>query len=178
MIRLVRFAIRQRAHSPNCSRLLAKNRSTTGMPAQLQPVGTFTQGFLCTHTQVRLLPRRNCSQTHARAFHPIQRSSGNYSSRRNKQSRVRHVLCHGVQTDDKAAQTQTLPQLPALDGEYCITCSAYQSHRNPEETYHRLSCLAAGTYQENTKFAPYANWLIPGHLMVGRYPYVEPSRCP
>lgn len=26
-------------------------------------------------------------------------------------------------------------------------------------------------------FTDYANWLIPGHLLVGRYPYVEPSRC-
>ena len=123
MIRSVRFAIRQQAHSPSCSRALAKNRSTTSMHAQLQPVGTFTQGFLCFHTQVRLLPRRKCSQIHTRAFHTIQRSSEHYGSRRNKQSHVRHVQCHGIQTDDKAAHTQTLPQLPALDGEYCITCS-------------------------------------------------------
>lgn len=26
-------------------------------------------------------------------------------------------------------------------------------------------------------FAPYANWLLPGSLMLGRYPFVEPSRC-
>eukprot|EP00891_Asterochloris_glomerata_P005205 jgi/Astpho2/5205/fgenesh1_pg.00074_%23_27_t len=26
-------------------------------------------------------------------------------------------------------------------------------------------------------FTPYANWIIPGHLMLGRYPYIEPSRC-
>jgi len=26
-------------------------------------------------------------------------------------------------------------------------------------------------------FASYAHWLIPGRLLAGRYPYVEPSRC-
>ena len=26
-------------------------------------------------------------------------------------------------------------------------------------------------------FESYANWLIPGRLLVGRYPYIEPSRC-
>ncbi|KAK9821934.1 hypothetical protein WJX81_004471 [Elliptochloris bilobata] len=26
-------------------------------------------------------------------------------------------------------------------------------------------------------FESYANWLIPGRLMLGRYPYIEPSRC-
>lgn len=26
-------------------------------------------------------------------------------------------------------------------------------------------------------FSSYANWVIPGRLMVGRYPYVEPNQC-
>lgn len=26
-------------------------------------------------------------------------------------------------------------------------------------------------------FSDFANWLIPDKLLVGRYPYVEPSRC-
>lgn len=26
-------------------------------------------------------------------------------------------------------------------------------------------------------FSDFANWLIPDALLVGRYPYVEPSRC-
>ncbi|DBB17424.1 hypothetical protein WJX82_010099 [Trebouxia sp. C0006] len=55
-----------------------------------------------------------------------------------------------TESDVQAAQSQVLPALPALDD----------------------------TYQDRVKFTPYANWLIPGHLMVGRYPYVEPSRCP
>ncbi|KAL3143255.1 hypothetical protein ABBQ38_002104 [Trebouxia sp. C0009 RCD-2024] len=52
-------------------------------------------------------------------------------------------------TGTKAAVPKQLPELPSLDD----------------------------SYQDNVKFTPYANWLIPGHLMVGRYPYVEPSRC-
>ena len=37
--------------------------------------------------------------------------------------------------------------------------------------------MCADHYESNTKFASYGNWLLPGHLMVGRYPFVEPSRC-
>jgi hypothetical protein len=36
---------------------------------------------------------------------------------------------------------------------------------------------AAGNYESAVTFTSYANWLIPGSLMVGRYPFVEPSRC-
>jgi hypothetical protein len=27
------------------------------------------------------------------------------------------------------------------------------------------------------KFSTYSNWLVPDHVMVGRYPFVEPNRC-
>eukprot|EP00240_Pyramimonas_obovata_P014995 CAMPEP_0118923636 /NCGR_PEP_ID=MMETSP1169-20130426/2086_1 /TAXON_ID=36882 /ORGANISM="Pyramimonas obovata, Strain CCMP722" /LENGTH=223 /DNA_ID=CAMNT_0006864651 /DNA_START=162 /DNA_END=829 /DNA_ORIENTATION=- len=30
---------------------------------------------------------------------------------------------------------------------------------------------------EALHFTSYANWIIPGHVMLGRYPYVEPTRC-
>ncbi|GAX75232.1 hypothetical protein CEUSTIGMA_g2677.t1 [Chlamydomonas eustigma] len=33
------------------------------------------------------------------------------------------------------------------------------------------------SYEEWHTFKPYANWLVPGHVMLGRYPFVEPSRC-
>lgn len=125
MIRLVRFATRQRAHPPIFRRVHAKDHSVISMHVQLQPVGTCIHGFPCIHTQVRLLPRRCCSQRHARAFHTVQRSSKHKSSLYVKQDRLRHVQCCGVQTDDKTAQTQTLPQLPALDGEYCPRCSQH-----------------------------------------------------
>ncbi len=26
-------------------------------------------------------------------------------------------------------------------------------------------------------FSQFANWIIPGKVLLGRYPYVEPSRC-
>lgn len=32
-------------------------------------------------------------------------------------------------------------------------------------------------YEATVAFTEYANWLIPGSLMTGRYPFVEPSRC-
>lgn len=32
-------------------------------------------------------------------------------------------------------------------------------------------------YEKVCEFASYANWVVPGHVLVGRYPYVEPSRC-
>lgn len=35
----------------------------------------------------------------------------------------------------------------------------------------------AGTYESAHSFASYANWIVPGRIMLGRYPYVEPSRC-
>ncbi|KAK9814139.1 hypothetical protein WJX72_001188 [[Myrmecia] bisecta] len=32
-------------------------------------------------------------------------------------------------------------------------------------------------YEDTHAFKYFCNWLLPGHLMLGRYPYVEPSRC-
>eukprot|EP00882_Tetradesmus_deserticola_P014120 GHRQ01015010.1.p1 GENE.GHRQ01015010.1~~GHRQ01015010.1.p1 ORF type:complete len:259 (+),score=87.23 GHRQ01015010.1:410-1186(+) len=32
-------------------------------------------------------------------------------------------------------------------------------------------------YESAHSFSDFANWLVPGTLLVGRYPYVEPSRC-
>ena len=40
-----------------------------------------------------------------------------------------------------------------------------------------LPCVLADSYEAACAFAPFANWIIPGHVMLGRYPYVEPSRC-
>ena len=33
------------------------------------------------------------------------------------------------------------------------------------------------SYETLTAFSEYANWVIPGSLMLGRYPHIEPSRC-
>jgi alanine transaminase len=35
----------------------------------------------------------------------------------------------------------------------------------------------ADNYESAHSFSNFANWLVPGTLLVGRYPYVEPSRC-
>ncbi|CAL5229819.1 g13221 [Coccomyxa viridis] len=32
-------------------------------------------------------------------------------------------------------------------------------------------------FDQTHGFSTFANWIIPGHVMLGRYPYVEPSRC-
>ena len=37
--------------------------------------------------------------------------------------------------------------------------------------------LPADGFEDSHGFSIYANWIIPGHVMLGRYPYVEPSRC-
>lgn len=34
----------------------------------------------------------------------------------------------------------------------------------------------AGSYADTHSFSSYANWLVPGALMLGRYPHCEPSR--
>jgi len=34
-----------------------------------------------------------------------------------------------------------------------------------------------GSYNQATTFSDFANWILPGRLLVGRYPFVEPSRC-
>lgn len=32
-------------------------------------------------------------------------------------------------------------------------------------------------YDAAHSLSPFANWIIPGKVLLGRYPYVEPSRC-
>lgn len=34
----------------------------------------------------------------------------------------------------------------------------------------------ADDFDQRHVFTPYANWLVPGHVMLGRYPFLEPSR--
>ena len=60
------------------------------------------------------------------------------------------VTCEGMSSSQGGAtQEGTKPELPALDEDYGA----------------------------KLRFSHYANWLIPGALMTGRYPFVEPSRC-
>lgn len=36
---------------------------------------------------------------------------------------------------------------------------------------------SAAEFAETHRFYSYANWLVPGELMVGRYPFLEANRC-
>ena len=40
---------------------------------------------------------------------------------------------------------------------------------------HLISCTEQ--FEEIHAFSNFSNWLIPGALMLGRYPYVEPVHC-
>lgn len=40
----------------------------------------------------------------------------------------------------------------------------------------QLVFLYAGSFEDLHRFSDFANWLIPQHLMLGRYPFIEPSR--
>lgn len=40
-----------------------------------------------------------------------------------------------------------------------------------------LPPLQADGYERACAFTDFGNWLIPGRVMLGRYPFVEPSRC-
>ncbi len=33
------------------------------------------------------------------------------------------------------------------------------------------------SYEQFHTFSAFANWVVPGQIMAGRYPFVEPSRC-
>lgn len=81
-----------------------------------------------------------------------------------------------AQAGTKAADSQQLPELPTLDGKASMQTHLQQSKQDKQ--HDKDAKFAADSYQDKVKFMPYANWLIPGHLMVGRYPYIEPSRCP
>lgn len=37
--------------------------------------------------------------------------------------------------------------------------------------------MHTASFESTAAFSSYAHWLIPGHLMLGRYPFIEPSRC-
>lgn len=37
--------------------------------------------------------------------------------------------------------------------------------------------MRADDFAARHAFTPYANWVVPGYIMLSRYPFVEPSRC-
>ncbi|KAJ9529462.1 hypothetical protein QJQ45_013819 [Haematococcus lacustris] len=60
------------------------------------------------------------------------------------------IRCRSTASSAVAVLRAQLPRLQPLDGEY--------------EAWH--------------SFGDFANWLVPGWVLLGRYPYCEPSRCP
>lgn len=48
---------------------------------------------------------------------------------------------------------------------------------SPPDSQTFPSLLLTANYEAVSSFSDYAAWLIPGALMQGRYPYIEPSRC-
>ena len=91
-------------------------------------------------------------------------------------------------------------QRPHFDSTTMLRSSSVFGHRStgtvpgavdrPKVAVHRLRhvpCQAAkvnstlpqldDSYETLTAFSEYANWVIPGSLMLGRYPHIEPSRC-
>ena len=89
----------------------------------------------------------------------------------------------------EASAQGALPELPLLDGGCCAVAPAL-----PARLAHQPAAVAqlrpgvfgwqqhdalaadAGSYEDVCGFSSFANWLVPGALLVGRYPYVEPSR--
>lgn len=59
--------------------------------------------------------------------------------------------------------------MPRAEAVLCIVTNA--------PTWTPTTLPAADAYEGAHAFAPYANWIVPGSVMLGRYPYVEPSRC-
>ena len=84
-------------------------------------------------------------------------------------------------TSQPAAASTELPQLLPLDGAPSGKHRGCGPHakcilaQTPQRDTRVM--LAAENYEVAHTFASYANWLIRGHLMLGRYPFVEPSRC-
>ena len=84
-------------------------------------------------------------------------------------------------TSQPAATSTELPQLLPLDGapsgkhRGCGRHAKCTLAANPQRDARVM--LAAENYEVAHTFASYASWLIRGRLMLGRYPFVEPSRC-
>ncbi|BDA45071.1 probable cyclin-dependent kinase inhibitor 3 at C-terminar half [Coccomyxa sp. Obi] len=57
-------------------------------------------------------------------------------------------------------------------------CSASQTDATSVATLPALQPLTEeAEFDAAHTFSSFANWIIPGKVLVGRYPYVEPSRC-
>eukprot|EP01023_Acetabularia_acetabulum_P054056 TRINITY_DN6070_c0_g1_i1.p1 TRINITY_DN6070_c0_g1~~TRINITY_DN6070_c0_g1_i1.p1 ORF type:complete len:246 (-),score=28.98 TRINITY_DN6070_c0_g1_i1:165-902(-) len=55
-------------------------------------------------------------------------------------------------------------------------CKVLASNNNGNGVLPYLTPLD-NSYEDSMSFSAYCNWVMEGRLMLGRYPYVEPSRC-
>jgi hypothetical protein len=97
------------------------------------------------------------------------------------------------QTQTSTTSAGKLPNLWPLGGEYSSNPNMYQQYYRysyivdsrlhapvqPQRQSLNASniCAPADDYASVHKFAAFGNWIVPGHVMLGRYPFVEPSRC-
>lgn len=84
---------------------------------------------------------------------------------------------HATATHNKTqVDTQNLAVAPR-----CSPKQQNAKHNQKTFSQYKSFCIfslrPAAKYEEVHAFSDFANWLIPGKLLVGRYPYVEPSRC-
>mmetsp|Transcript_18848 Transcript_18848/g.52798 ORF Transcript_18848/g.52798 Transcript_18848/m.52798 type:complete len:321 (-) Transcript_18848:255-1217(-) len=56
-----------------------------------------------------------------------------------------------------------------------VTCRSTPTPNAPTQQLPPLWALDS-SFPDSHSFSSYANWLVPGSVMLGRYPYVEPSR--
>ena len=101
-----------------------------------------------------------------------------------------HIMCSASQTD--ATPVASLPALLPLTG---MTNFGLDLDHVPHSVCRLISLsLFCGVFVAMTAlpivfvaeeaecdtahaFSSFANWIIPGKVLLGRYPYVEPSRC-
>lgn len=108
-----------------------------------------TQAKICTRggDATHLTPK--CWGAHSHRFRAGNRLAA-YTKTRYSTIALSSNAGNGSEPEVSGSQNgSSLPELPPLDDSYESFCT----------------------------FTAYANWLIPERLMVGRYPYVEPSRC-
>lgn len=78
-----------------------------------------------------------------------------------------------------STSTSSLPTLTPLDGTTSFNLS-HPIHLSQHNYHHHIATttsLLTASYESTCAFSSYANWIIPGTVLLGRYPYVEPSRC-
>lgn len=66
---------------------------------------------------------------------------------------------------------------PSLDNPRCRQYGCAPSWVWAPPTCCGLARPCSDGYESACAFTDFANWLIPGRVMLGRYPFVEPSRC-